>query len=187
MRPKTWPIALLLLSAPTFAHAAFLDCLFFDGLDGDTTSAPTAWRGNLGLHNCARKTVMPSASPSIPMLRWSAPIAQTAQNHANQCVYRHSGTPGLGENIYASSGFADPASHAATLWAAEYADYDYASNSCAAGRVCGHYTQMVWRSSTQLGCGIRNCSTGSPFPGFPNWTLVVCNYSPPGNYGGRPY
>jgi hypothetical protein len=48
---------------------------------------------------------------------------------------------------------------------------------------------MVWRSTSQVGCGIRNCSTGSPFgASFPNWTLVVCNYTPPGNYNGqRPY
>ena len=43
----------------------------------------------------------------------------------------------------------------------------------------GHYTQMVWRETTALGCGEAIC----------NKTLIVaCNYDPPGNYiGRRPY
>ena len=43
----------------------------------------------------------------------------------------------------------------------------------------GHYTQMVWRETTRLGCGQAIC----------NGTLIVaCNYSPAGNVLGRkPY
>ncbi|KAE9414467.1 hypothetical protein Angca_008594 [Angiostrongylus cantonensis] len=39
----------------------------------------------------------------------------------------------------------------------------------------GHYTQMVWEGSYKLGCGVAVC---------PDKTLVVCQYSPPGNYIG---
>ena len=63
--------------------------------------------------------------------------------------------------------------------------YNYAANTCSGA--CGHYTQMVWRTTTTVGCGFRNCTTGSPFTGFPNWTVVVCNYNPAGNNGQRPY
>jgi len=47
----------------------------------------------------------------------------------------------------------------------------------------------VWRSTQAVGCGVKACSTGSPFgASFPNWTIVVCNYDPPGNYIGQwPY
>ncbi len=178
---------LLLFAAP--AQAAFLDCLFFDGLDGESSTAPAAWKGNLQQHNCARKTVLPAASPAIPLLRWSNGIAATAQTYADQCTWQHSGTPGLGENLYARAPWASAQTTAATDWAEEWAHYNYASNSCAGGQQCGHYTQMVWRGTSDLGCGIRNCSTGSPFGSqYPNWTLVVCNYNPPGNYiGQRPY
>uniref|UniRef100_A0A0K0CYK8 SCP domain-containing protein n=1 Tax=Angiostrongylus cantonensis TaxID=6313 RepID=A0A0K0CYK8_ANGCA len=41
----------------------------------------------------------------------------------------------------------------------------------------GHYTQVVYESSYKLGCGIAVCS---------DMTLVVCQYSPPGNWGGEP-
>ena len=70
-------------------------------------------------------------------------------------------------------------------WASEASNYDYASNACSG--TCGHYTQIVWRGSTELGCGIASCSKNSPFSGFSDWTFVVCNYDPPGNSGGKPY
>jgi hypothetical protein len=73
-------------------------------------------------------------------------------------------------------------------WASEAADYDYASNSCAPGKVCGHYTQLVWRNSTLVGCAYARCTQNSPFDGVPTWDFWVCDYSPPGNWiGQRPY
>ncbi|HEY6543524.1 MAG TPA: CAP domain-containing protein [Dokdonella sp.] len=179
--------SLLLFAAP--AHAAFMDCVLLDGFDGESSDAPAEWKGNLRVHNCARGTVLPVATPRIPPLRWSPSLAQRAQGWANQCTWQHSGTPGLGENLYAAAPWSAAQTTAATSWASEFADYNYAANSCASGEQCGHYTQMVWRSTRFVGCAIRNCSTGTPFGSqFPNWTIVVCNYSPPGNYiGQRPY
>ena len=179
--------SLLLFAAP--AHAAFMDCVLLDGFDGESSDAPAEWKGNLRVHNCARGTVLPAATPRIPPLRWSPSLTQTAQGWANQCTWQHSGTPGLGENLYAAAPWSAAQTTAATSWASEFADYNYAANSCASGEQCGHYTQMVWRSTRFVGCAIRNCSTGTPFGSqFPNWTIVVCNYSPPGNYiGQRPY
>lgn len=186
---KTFILALALLVCMQSAKAVFLDCVFYDGFDGEGASAPAAWKDNLVQHNCARRTVIPAANPPIPMLAWSATLAQTAQSYANQCQWRHSGAPGLGENLYASAPWSAAQTSAANGWASEAAYYNYAANTCAAGQQCGHYTQMVWRNTSQLGCGITNCSSGSPFGASnPNWTFVVCNYSPPGNYvGQRPY
>jgi pathogenesis-related protein 1 len=187
MRHGTWITFALLAGAPLSAHAEFLDCLFFDGFDGES-AAPTAWATNLATHNCARKTVVPAPSVPIPPLHWSAALAQTAQTYANRCIWAHSGTSGLGENLYATSPRNDAQGAAAVSWAMEIGNYDYAANGCADGTQCGHYTQMVWRNTTEVGCGLANCSTGSPLNGFPNWTIVVCNYTPPGNFiGQRPY
>jgi hypothetical protein len=42
-----------------------------------------------------------------------------------------------------------------------------------------HYTQMIWRDTTALGCGEAICD---------KTLIVACNYDPPGNYiGRRPY
>jgi hypothetical protein len=128
------------------------------------------------------------------------------------------GMLGLGENIYACASSAgppclvEPITNSVTSWANEVDSYDYPSNTCSqrcqggsnggtacsnmtecpggvCSNVCGHYTQIVWRSSANVGCGVKDCSTGSPFgPSFPNWTLVVCDYQPPGNVTGQhPY
>jgi hypothetical protein len=127
------------------------------------------------------------------------------------------GSLGLGENIYAcwstGSSCADNATtDSVDLWASEAASYDYPSNTCSqrcqggtndgapctnlsecpganfCSDVCGHYTQLVWRNTNHVGCGIKTCTTGTPFPGHTTWTFVVCDYQPPGNFiGQHPY
>ncbi len=148
------------------------------------TGEPPGMSGMLAAHNAARAAVDPPATPPIPMMKWSSSVAATAQAYAEKCKWGHSGTAGLGENIYASTNEKKPASVVAS-WVAEKAYYTYATNSCS--KVCGHYTQVVWRDSTSLGCGHATCSTGSPFGGG-QWEFWVCNYQPPGNFNGKkPY
>jgi uncharacterized protein YecE (DUF72 family) len=38
---------------------------------------------------------------------------------------------------------------------------------------CGHYTQIVWRSTRELGCGVASCNSG-----FGSTDVWICNYSP---------
>jgi hypothetical protein len=92
-----------------------------------------------------------------------------------------------GQNLYASTGSNPPSPKAVVdSWVSEVADYNYANNSCS--DVCGHYTQVVWRNSTKVGCGIKTCTSNSPFGGSGTWYIVVCNYSPPGNFSNqKPY
>ncbi|HWI75993.1 MAG TPA: CAP domain-containing protein [Sphingomicrobium sp.] len=40
-----------------------------------------------------------------------------------------------------------------------------------------HYTTMIWRTTTRLGCAIHRT---------PDWEFLICRYSPPGNIDGRP-
>ena len=76
-----------------------------------------------------------------------------------------------------------------TGWGAEYVDYSWVTNTCAAGKVCGHYTQVVWRTTTKVGCAMATCSVNSPWgAAFPTWDFFVCDYEPPGNWvGEKPY
>ena len=149
--------------------------------------------GMTAAHNLIRANVSPIATPSLPAMTWIRTIATDAQNYANLCTFAHGGT-GLGtiygQNIYAAAGFAaTPTDIVGASWAGESVNYNYATNTCAAGKVCGHYTQVVWAASTRLGCGTKVCSTNSPFgSSYPNWQLWVCNYNTPGNYvGQKPY
>ena len=66
-------------------------------------------------------------------------------------------------------------------WSSERANYDYKNNSCPTGKMCGHYTQVVWKSTTRVGCGVAVCDDSRE-------QVWVCQYQPPGNWVGRkPY
>jgi uncharacterized protein YkwD len=66
-------------------------------------------------------------------------------------------------------------------WANEKAYYDYANNT-GNGHTVGHYTQVVWKNTSKVGCGKAKVTTAY------GGTFVVCRYSTPGNYvGERPY
>jgi uncharacterized protein YkwD len=138
-------------------------------------------------HNAVRAAAVPTPVPPLAPLSWSDPAAKVAHDWAAQCNFGHSFTDGYGENIYASTATGDGIGEAVAAWASESSDYDYASNGCAAGRVCGHYTQLVWRESSEVGCASQVCEAGSPFGGG-RWLIWVCDYAPPGNLiGARPY
>ena len=150
---------------------------------GNPPGEPAELEGITAAHNDARASVDPPASPPIPPLEWDPTLAAYAQSWADGCVWQHSSGP-YGENLYANSATVAGADVVAG-WVAEEADYDYASNSCA--NVCGHYTQVVWRNSARLGCGMAYCASGAPWGGGA-WSMWVCSYDPPGNYNGqKPY
>lgn len=139
-------------------------------------------------HNNYRRKVNPPAK-NMPMLVWADDLADNASKWAAKCQWAHSGTPGVGENIYATSVRNDTnPNNAVNSWDAEKSNYNYANNTCAPGAMCGHYTQLVWANSKNLGCAIQDC----PKINGINWpnggTFVVCQYTPPGNYiGQKPY
>ncbi|KAM1172653.1 hypothetical protein ACFX2I_022726 [Malus domestica] len=120
----------------------------------------------------------------IPPLAWDAKLAKYAQWYASQrrfdCALRHSNGP-YGENIFWGSGIEWTPAQAVTAWVSERKSYNYWANSCATRQQCGHYTQIVWRSTSKVGCARVNCFGG-------RGVFMVCNYDPPGNYiGERPY
>ena len=146
----------------------------------------------LELHNQERCIVTPSAA-AMPTMVWDFRLASVAQNYANTCPglvhnparntqYAALGGSGqVGENLAVSTGGSTPA-QLFSLWANEKAYYTFATNSCAVGQQCGHYTQIVWASSVLVGCGMSTgCTTGG-------WSQVfVCNYAPAGNFPTQPY
>lgn len=139
----------------------------------------------LDAHNQARAAVSPAPSDPLPAMRWSDELAKHAQKVAGQCSFEHSKSD-YGENLAARTGPGEPAEYVAD-WVAEAEHYDARTNRCKPGEVCGHYTQVVWRKSTEVGCASQVCDRGSPF-GEGEWTMTVCNYAPAGNYSGqRPY
>jgi pathogenesis-related protein 1 len=128
-------------------------------------------------HNSIRDKV------GVPPLVWSDALAQVAEEWANKLMstgqFMHSSDLRYGENLYQISGpgATSSAFEVVNAWAGEAAVYDYATNTCR-GR-CGHYTQIVWRDTKQVGCAVAHDSRRE---------VWVCEYAPFGNIiGERPY
>ncbi|KAG6525160.1 pathogenesis-related protein PR-1-like [Zingiber officinale] len=138
---------------------------------------PAAATQFLRSQNAARAAV------GLPPLSWDARLARYAAAYAGarrrDCALVHSSGP-YGENIFWGSGARWRPAQAAAAWVRERRWYHYGSNSCS-GRECGHYTQIVWRSTRRLGCAMVECSAR-------RGVFAVCEYDPPGNYiGEKPY
>jgi len=117
-------------------------------------------------------------------LQWSPDLEHISQQWANQLaqnckIYHRKGNIPFGENIFISTA-PTTVGQAINLWKNEKSFYNYQQNKCQAGKQCGHYTQIVWRGTTEVGCAMKSCSNGSQ--------IYVCSYFPGGNIvGARPY
>ncbi|MDH5672535.1 MAG: CAP domain-containing protein [Myxococcales bacterium] len=157
--------------------------------------------GITAAHNAVRART--GAEPPLPELTWSPEIAALAQQWADELAdncgtIAHSGRTGYGENIAAAIGSPSlmPAEPEKIVegWASEIACYDYGpfmlgdacDMECAEGlntNGCGHYTQLIWRKTLEVGCAVSTCSLESA-----EMEIWVCNYSPQGNFVGQtPY
>ena len=98
----------------------------------------------------------------------------------NDCRMEHNWDSPLGENLMWATYYMD-AESVVNGWASEEAFYDYESNSCQPGEMCGHYTQIVWESTERVGCAMITCKDDTEH-------MWMCNYDPPGNIvGSKPY
>jgi uncharacterized protein YkwD len=178
---------LALCAAPAPAHGARVLMPAGAGA-GQVTKAQQGGTGSvsnattdeyLTPHNQARAAV------GVAPLRWSAGLASAAagtvaqQRRQGGCAFADVGASPYGANQGWASYRARPAEVVA-LWVAEGRYYTHANNTCAAGRQCGTYTQVVWRNTAEVGCAQASCATGA--------TLTLCLYNPHGNVQGQsPY
>lgn len=131
----------------------------------------------------------------LPEIKWSGSLAVSAQDWADNlketqdCNIMHS-TSEYGENIYRAEAVkgsvgkteaqAISPTQVTSEWYSEKKDYTYDTNTCATGKACGHYTQIVWRATNEIGCGNVVCPDSSQ--------IWVCYYTPAGNTSGiKPY
>ncbi|KAF8319757.1 PR-1-like protein [Clavulina sp. PMI_390] len=119
-------------------------------------------------HNAARTATGAAA------LVWDTSLQASAQSWANGCVFEHSGA---GENLAAGTGNFDAAA-AVQAWVNEASSYDPSNPQPS------HWTQVVWKSTTKLGCAVATCSGIFPASYGPA-QYHVCHYSPAGNVIGQ--
>ena len=140
----------------------------------------------LAVHNRERAAV------GVPPLVWNDTLAADARTYAEhlattgksdhpsaEWVSAHPMSP-EGENIAGRSGTPSTVSMAQEMqgWIAEKNVFQ-GLPSATGDNVVGHYTQMVWKGTTQVGCATAASN---------NYDVLVCRYTPPGNINGqKPY
>ena len=121
-------------------------------------------------------------------LVYDADLAADAQAFAESCPTGHNdpNQGDNGENLYwAGSTVAPdtPYSAAVNTWYDEIKDYAWPQTfggQTSNGGVVGHFTQVVWKETTKIGCG-KHTGCTNMFEGYIN-SAVVCRYYPRGNF-----
>ena len=145
-----------------------------------TTNDDNDVQGALDVHNAARAEV------GVAPLTWDDALAKEAEAYAQELARRHRfehdrDRNGHGENLYWYSASTNtPMSNASKSWYDEIEVYRYRKCGGPNFSETGHYTQMVWHSTTAVGIGVAVSSKGE--------TYVVARYNPTGNWQGEyPY
>ena len=143
----------------------------------------------VGYHNKVRREV------GVAFVRWSPTLAKFAQEWANEVATTgkllHRPREGVshqlyGENMAWGVGTAYGVLTGAEYWHDEIRFYEPGSSipDDFGSFKAAHYTQMVWKETTEIGAGKAVIRKGEK----QGWTVVVCNYNPPGNIPGqKPY
>ncbi|CAK7234652.1 hypothetical protein SCUCBS95973_009008 [Sporothrix curviconia] len=135
---------------------------------------------------------------SAPAVSWNTALAADAAIVAASCVFAHNqtvGGGGYGQNIASYGSSANLASASAATFVnravtdqwynAELplyptSGYGQSTPDLTNFESWGHFSQVVWVASTQIGCASQYCAAGTIFPSFNSW-FTVCNYQATGN------
>lgn len=133
-------------------------------------------------------------------LSWSQVHADYALQSAKSCEFKHDLSPGgggYGQNLamIATSNIQSLGANRAGAQAASNfwyngevnqfpsSDYGKGSPNMELFHEWGHFSQVVWKGSQQVGCATYLCPAGTMNKDLDAF-YTVCNYFPPGNMGG---
>ncbi|KAI5368197.1 Putative CAP domain-containing protein [Septoria linicola] len=131
---------------------------------------------------------------SAPDLVWNASIATSAKTLAQQCKFAHDtsiGGGGYGQNLAVGVKEANVTAVITDLWyGSEFNAYNrfYGQEpDLSTFGSYGHFTQVVWKGTTSVGCYVADCTkqgvtgVGANVGKY----MTVCNYWRPGNVIGN--
>lgn len=163
-------------SAPAASAPAASAPAASSGSSGSSSGSLNAdEKGALDAHNAARAAV------GTADLVWDDELAAGALEYAKQLVgigsLVHSGADGFGENLYqGGEGEETPLTNAVNMFNDEKKDYSGQAIDSTNYMTFGHYTQVVWKSTTKVGMAKAE-GNGKCF--------VVARYQEPGNMIGE--
>lgn len=182
-------ILVIFTSSCTNRNSGYQQKAINEPITAPTSSETSAYNANLGLKGDEQQAILDyhnkvRAEVNVKPLSWSEKLAQHAQtwvdNLANTgCKMQHSHDSNYGENLFMGSLGHFNVIDAAKSWESEKRYYSGDVLNSSNWQKMGHYTQMVWHNTSQLGCAKVACN---------NNLIVICNYNPAGNYmGQKPY
>jgi hypothetical protein len=126
----------------------------------------------------------PRAALGLQPLHWDEKLASEARGYAEKLAsngrFEHSHAPGVGENLWMGTALAFTYEDMVDSWISERRLYRSGTipNVSLSGNWAdvGHYTQIVWRSTTSVGCGLASGRRNE---------VLVCRYWPAGNVLGQ--
>lgn len=89
---------------------------------------------------------------------------------------KHLLEPKFGENLFSYTGPTKSCEAMVRAWYNEIKDYNFDDPTFSSET--GHFTQVVWKSTTHVGCA-HSKGVGT------RWVYMACEYDPPGNYDGE--
>uniref|UniRef100_A0A3B4Z0N8 C-type lectin domain family 18 member B-like n=1 Tax=Stegastes partitus TaxID=144197 RepID=A0A3B4Z0N8_9TELE len=128
-------------------------------------------------HNRLRSRVKPMAA-NMQKMEWNEKLAVLAKEraalcHAEPSLQHASSFSHTGWNtrlsVYGVTSFSD----IIDSWFEEGNDFLYSSGRCRENATCQHYTQLVWATSSHLGCAGQLCLRDGQL-----WEMFVCAYYP---------
>ena len=136
----------------------------------------------LAAHNAAR------AQAGVAPLAWDPALGRSAAAYAQQMAFtnrfEHSNRQarrGIGENLWMGTRGAFSVERMVGDWASERrmfrAGLFPAVTRTGNWMDVGHYTQIIWPTTTRVGCALASNGRAD---------YLVCHYSPAGNIDGRP-
>ena len=144
------------------------------------------------------------ATPLPPMQNKTS-LKNSAASVASSCHFAHSGWNGVGENLFVGTEAPSTTTeqwqsdrnwwvrNAVNDWTneARFVNYPTGANAVtcnegSTGSACrskiGHYTQIMWDDTTEVGCAAQYCPNGISNFTTRESTMIVCHYAPQGNY-----
>lgn len=152
----------------------------FSSVQAQASSQDSLVDDILATHNQYRAEV------GVPPLTWSDELANHAQEWADHLasqggqVLEHSHGHDEGENLWIGTSGHFSYADMVNMWGTErqfFVDGTFPDvSSTGSWFDVGHYTQIIWRDTTHVGCATASAGGND---------ILVCRYNPVGNYIGR--